>query len=147
METKYYHKNSDVVAFEKIKNSNGVSYEYTYDERGNQLTFKNSNGYSWERTYDERGNQLTFKNSYGHSTEKTYDKNGNQLTFKDSYGYSSESTYDKKGNRLTFKDSDGDFKIEGKYVTKEEFEEFINNQNRPCVGKKVIVDGIEYELT
>lgn len=125
METKYYHKNSDVVAFKKIKNSNGYSWEATYDERGNPLTFKNLDGYSWEYTYDERGNKLTYKNSGD---------------------YSSESTYDKKGNRLTYKDTNGNFEIKGQRVTKEEFEEFINNQNRPCVGKKVIVDGIEYEL-
>ena len=146
METKYYHKNSDVVAFKKIKNSNGY-WERTYDKKGNELTFKNSDGYSWEYTYDERGNKLTYKNSGDYSWEKTYDKKGNRLTFKDSTGYSTEKTYDKKGNQLTFKDSYGCFEIKGKYVTKEEFEEFINNQNRPCVGKKVIVDGIEYELT
>lgn len=80
METNYYHKNSEVVAFERFKNSNGYSYESTYDDKGNELTFKNSKGY---------------------------------------------------------------FSIKDKEVSKQEFENFVN---RPCVGKKVIVDGVEYEL-
>ena len=101
METKYYHKNSEVVAFERFKDSDGVSYERTYDDNGNVLTYKNSNGYSYESTYDDKGNELTFKNSKGC------------------------------------------FKIKGKEVSKQEFENFVN---RPCVGKKVIIDGVEYEL-
>ena len=122
---KYYHKNSDVVAFKKE----------TY-----------SNGYSCERTYDENGNQLTYKDSFNYSEEHTYDENGNQLTYKDSDGYSCERTYDENGNVLTFKNSKGYFRIKGKQVTEEEFEAFIHNQNRPLVGKKVLVDGAEYEL-
>jgi YD repeat-containing protein len=45
------------------KNSDGYSWEATYDSNGNQLTFKDSDGYSWETTYDSNGNQLTYKNS------------------------------------------------------------------------------------
>ena len=54
-------------------NSSGYSYERTYDENGNRLTYKNSEGDSWERTYDERSNELTNKNSEGYSYEYTYD--------------------------------------------------------------------------
>ena len=78
-----------------------------------------------------------------------YHKNSNLVAFKrvkDSNGYNYEITYDEKGNQLTFKSSSGRFEIKGESVSKEEFEEFINNQNRPCVGKKVVVDGVEYEL-
>ena len=64
--TKYYHKNSDVVAFERVKDSDGYWNECTYDHKGNQLTYKNSNGFSCESTYDDNGNQLTFKNSNGY---------------------------------------------------------------------------------
>jgi YD repeat-containing protein len=147
METiKYYHKNSDVLAFKKETDSEGFSSERTYDENGYQLTYKNSNGYSSKRTYDEKGNQLTYKDSDGVSSEKTYDEKGNVLTHKDSYGYSWERTCDEKANELTYKNSDGFFRIKGKNVSKEEFEEFIHNHKRPCAGKKVIVDGVEYEL-
>ena len=61
-----------------------------YNKDGN-LVYRfttNSNGYSWEYTYDSNGNELTFKNSDGYSCERTYDKNGNELTFKDSNGTS-----------------------------------------------------------
>ena len=43
--TIYYHKNSDEVAFERFEDSNGFSYECTYDEQGNELTYKDSNDY------------------------------------------------------------------------------------------------------
>ena len=143
---KNYHENSNVLAFKKETYSDGYSKESTYDKNGNPLTYKDSDGRSCEFTYDKNGKPLTFKNSDGFSWEMTYDKNGNRLTYKDSDGLSCESTYDKNGKPLTFKNSKGVFKIKEKVVTKEEFEAFINNQNRPLVGKKVVVDGVEYEL-
>ena len=55
------------------RHSNGeMSYKYYID----------SNGYSYERTYDENSNELTYKNSEGDSCEFTYDENGNRLTYK-----------------------------------------------------------------
>ena len=36
--------------------------------------------------------------------------------------------------------------INGTQYSEQSFNEYINNQNKPCLGKKVIVDGIEYEL-
>jgi YD repeat-containing protein len=68
------------------KDIEGLSYESTYDERGNKLTYKSSSGLSYESTYDERGNQLTYKSSSGLSWESTYDEQGNELTYKDSKG-------------------------------------------------------------
>ena len=61
----YYHKNSDVIAYEKIINEDGCWFEKTYNERGRVLTYKDSDGYWEERTYDEKGNELTYKDSYG----------------------------------------------------------------------------------
>jgi len=72
--------------YEFLKDSDGYSYELTYDSNGKILTYKNSNGYSCEYTYDSNGNVLTFKDSKGYSYEYTYDSNGNELTFKDSNG-------------------------------------------------------------
>ena len=124
-ETFYYHENSYVVAFDRSEKENGYWNERTYDKQGNQLTYKDSNGFSTERIYDENGNQVTYRNSNG---------------------FYNECTYDEQGNKLTYKNSDGIFKIKGEEVTEEEYNDFINKQNRPCVGKKVIVDGVEYEL-
>ena len=42
---KYYHKNSDIVAYKKEIYDDGYWYERTYDEKGKPLTFKNSYGY------------------------------------------------------------------------------------------------------
>ncbi len=53
------------MVYDFYKNSDGYSYEQTYDSNGRLLTHKNSNGYSSEYTYDSNGNELTFKNSNG----------------------------------------------------------------------------------
>jgi hypothetical protein len=60
-----YHPNGKK-SYEFITFLDGVSYERTFNERGNALTFKNSKGYTYERTYDEKGNQLTYKDSDGY---------------------------------------------------------------------------------
>ena len=45
--------------------SSGSWYEFTYDEKGNVLTYKNSDGFWEEYTFDKKGNRLTYKNSKG----------------------------------------------------------------------------------
>ncbi len=69
-----------------FKTSKGYSYECTYDDQENELTYKDSNGFSYESTYDEQGNELTYKDSDSFSYERTCDENGNELTYKDSGG-------------------------------------------------------------
>ena len=82
----------------KLFNENGIKvYKY----------FKNSNGFSYERTYDSNGNELTHKDSTGYSYECTRDSNGNIITYKNSDGYSYEATYDSDNKELTYKDSNG----------------------------------------
>lgn len=105
--TKYYHKNSDVVAFKRIDYQYGCWYEYTYDERGLMLAHKDSDGHWSESIYDERGNELTYKDSFGSDYESTYDEQGNELTYKSSNGY---------------------FEIKGKEVTEEEFNNFLKSK-------------------
>ena len=51
---KYYHKNSDIVAYKKEVYGNGYWHERTYDENGNPLTFKNSECY-----FGIRGRRVT----------------------------------------------------------------------------------------
>lgn len=69
--------------------------------------YKDSDGFSYERTYDSNGNELTYKNSEGCSSEYTRDINGNELTYKDSNGvkrgfdipeYTMEELVSKLGN-------------------------------------------------
>ena len=82
----------------ELFNENGIKvYKY----------FKNSNGFSYERTYDSNGNELTHKDSTGYSYEYTRDSNGNIITYKNSDGYSYEATYDSDNKELTYKNSNG----------------------------------------
>ena len=99
--TRYYHKNSDVVAFKRIEYSPTNWEEFTNNEKCSVLTYKDSSGKFYEKTYDENNNELTYKSS------------------------------------------NGLFLIKGKEVSEEEYNNFIN---KPCTGKKVIIDGVEYEL-
>ncbi len=80
------------------------------------------------------------------------DKNGNQIYFENSNGYWYKREY-KDGKEIYFEDSDGDwYKIEYNDFEEVYFEDsdgiIIDNRpkERPCVGKKVTIDGVEYEL-
>ena len=57
---KEHHSNGEM-SYKYFKYSDDCSFECTYNESGNILTYKNSEGDSWERTYDENGNILTLK--------------------------------------------------------------------------------------
>ena len=96
-------------------------YNYTYDDKGNKLTYKNSDGFSKEYTYDSNGNILTYKDSNGFSKEYTYDDKGNRLTYKDSRGLYEEYTYNDKGNMLTYKNSNGFYETHTYSITTKEF--------------------------
>jgi YD repeat-containing protein len=52
---------------------------WTYDERGNYLTYKDSSGYWSECTYNASGNVLTINCSNGYWSKRTYDESGNEL--------------------------------------------------------------------
>jgi YD repeat-containing protein len=101
-----FDKNGNVV-YKFFTNSNDYWSKYTYDEKGNELTFENSKGDWWKSTYDEKGNKLTFEDADGYWWKYTYDEKGNQLTHENSKGGWSKRTYDEKGNELTYEDSDG----------------------------------------
>ena len=61
---KYYHKNSNVVAYKK-EIYDGYWYERTFDENGKPLTFENSEGY-----FGIRGRRVTkeeFESFVNHS--------------------------------------------------------------------------------
>ena len=95
------------IVYKYYKDSDGCCLEFTYDEKGNVLTYKISNGYWYEKTRDKNGNLLTYKDSNGFLSEYTYDKKSNVLTYKNSDGGWYERTYDEKGNELTYKNSTG----------------------------------------
>jgi len=49
-----------VRAYKFLIDSDGFSEEFTYDEKGNELTYKDSDGCIFEWNYDEKGNEITF---------------------------------------------------------------------------------------
>jgi YD repeat-containing protein len=80
-----------------------------FDKDGKRVYqfIKDSDGYSYETTYDINGKELTHKDSTGYSSEYTYDSNGKELTYKDSNGvtrgfdipeYTMEELVEKLGN-------------------------------------------------
>jgi hypothetical protein len=54
------------------------------------------------------------------------DKRGNEIYQQYADGSWEECTYDDNGNILTYKNSIGNYRIKGKWVTKEVFEAFVN---------------------
>lgn len=50
------------------------------------------------------------------------------------------------GPAVEYSDGFKEWYINDKHYTEYQFNDYIKKLNRPCVGKKVIVDGIEYEL-
>ena len=50
------------------------------------------------------------------------------------------------GPAIEYADGSKSWYINGKYYSEQSFNEYINKQNKPCLGKKIIVDGVEYEL-
>jgi len=105
--TKYYHKNSDIIASETRIYPNGNREETTYDEDGNILTLK------------------SYENSWH---IQTFNKDGNTTSYEESSGYKSEFTYDEDGEELTYTSSDVIYLVKGVKVSKEEFNKFINNK-------------------
>ncbi len=51
--------------YEFFTNSNGYSYECTFNPNGKVLIYSNSDGYSYQYTLDASGNELTYENSNG----------------------------------------------------------------------------------
>ena len=58
------------------------------------------------------------------------------------FWYLNGKRHRENGPALEFADGDKVWYINGKILTEEEF----NNRNKPCIGKKVVIDGIEYTL-
>ena len=60
----------------------------------------------------------------------------------DTYWYLNGTKHREDGPAFEYFDGHKAWYINGKKLTEEDF----NNRNKPCIGKKVIVDGIEYTL-
>ncbi len=100
------------------------------DKDGNQIYLENSDGYWHKREYKD-GNQIYYEHSDGFWWKSEY-KDGHEIYYETSHGYWFRSEY-KGGNQIYYENSDG---------------EIVDHRpkERPCVGRKVTIDGIDYEL-
>ncbi len=100
------------------------------DKDGNEIYCESSDGYWYKREWKD-GNEIYFENSNGYWMKKEY-KDGLEVYYKSSYGSWWKKEYE-NGNEIYHENSDG---------------KIIDNRpkERPCVGKKVTIDGVEYEL-
>jgi hypothetical protein len=100
------------------------------DKEDNTIYLEYSDGYWNKREYKDN-ERVYFENSKGGWYKSEY-KDGNEIYFEDSNGYWWKSEY-KDGNEVYYENSEG---------------RIIDNRpkERPCVGKKVTIDGVEYEL-
>jgi len=80
---------------------------------------------------DKDGNVIYYENSKGYSWRSEY-KDGNVIYYENSKGYSWKKEY-KDGKEVYYENSDG--------VIRDN-----RPKERPCVGKKVTIDGVDYEL-
>jgi hypothetical protein len=100
------------------------------NKEGKQVYYEDSNGYWWKREYKE-GNEIYYENSNEYWYKREW-KDGNEIYYENSEGYWYKSEY-KDGNEIYYEDSDGIIRDN-------------RPKERPCVGKKVTIDGVEYEL-
>lgn len=64
----------------------------------------------------------------------------------DKYWYQNNKFHRLDGPAIEYSDGRKGWWIEGIEYMDYQFNDYIKNLNRPCVGKKVIVDRVEYEL-
>ena len=84
----------------------GNSTKYTYDENGNTTSFTDENNYTSYYKYDDYNNLISATNNLGYKMEYTYNKYGQITSEKDSTGSIKSRTYDEAGNLLSEKASD-----------------------------------------
>jgi YD repeat-containing protein len=93
------------------------------------------------KAYHKNSDVVKYKRYEGssvYSYEYTYNEQGKALTYKNSSGYSHEYTYNEQGKALTYKNSSGEYKIKGEFVTKQEFDAFVNDEI-------ITVNGVKYK--
>jgi len=81
---------------------------YEIVENGKVVYRRWNDGYSYERTYDDNGNRISYKDSDGNSYESTYDEQGNILT----KIVNGKLTIDNRKTELTMQDIADKFNID-----------------------------------
>jgi hypothetical protein len=100
------------------------------DKKGNEIYFESSHGYWIKKEYKD-DKQVYYENSDGYWWKSEW-KEGNEIYYENSEGYWFKSKFN-DGNEIYYEDRDGIIRDN-------------RPKERPCVGKKVTIDGVEYEL-
>ena len=103
--TYFYDNDGNIVQTTDALGSNSFA---TYDADGNKLTDTNANGKAITYTYDNLDNRLTESDPLGNKTSYTYNSFGKPLTITDPNNHTTTNTYDPTtGNLLTTTDANG----------------------------------------
>ena len=87
--------------------ANGGTFQYTYDNNGNILTFTDANGHTTSFVYDALNRQVNSTDALGHTTTHVYDANGNMTSITDAKGQTTSYTYDANGQLTQISFADG----------------------------------------
>jgi YD repeat-containing protein len=100
---------------ETVKDRNGYSSTFVYDNAGNVIAQTNAEGETTYHEYNEYRLETKRIDPLGNETSWTYDQQGNQLTETDALGRTTTSTYNRKGELLTQTDAQGNVVIDNEY--------------------------------
>ena len=117
------------------------TYKVTVDEYGT-IRWYNENG----KRYREDGPAVEYSTGEKswYLNDKLHREDGPAIEYANGYKawYLNGKRHREDGPAVEYSDGTKYWFINGAELTKEEF----NNRNKPCIGKKVVIDGIEYTL-
>ena len=92
--------------------------------------------------------EYTNGNKYWYMNGKIHREDGPAVEYTNGskYWYMNGKLHRDNGPAIEFANGDKEWWVNGKNYSEQSFNNYIKKQNKPCLGKKVIVDGIEYEL-
>ena len=117
------------------------TYKVTVDEYGTIQWYNESN-----KLHRENGPAVEYPNGdkYWYLNNNVHREDGPAIEYAygDKQWYLNGKPHREDGPAFEYFDGHKAWYINGKKLTEEEF----NNRRKPCIGKKVVVDGVEYTL-
>jgi YD repeat-containing protein len=93
-----FNENGDMIYKHMYNQEPPIEEHRFYDNDGKLIREEMSNGFSAIYSYDERGNKVSYTNTEGESILYQYDKNNNLIYENDSNELIKWNTYDERGN-------------------------------------------------
>lgn len=114
----------------------GIAFQFPIqirDVNGKETYYEGRLGDVTKRKYDPNGNEIYCERSNGFWSRYEYNSNSEETYYENSDGYWCKHEYNSDGNESYSEDSNGVCKGTPK--------------TKPCSGKIVEIDGVEYKLT